>query len=93
LGDSGDRARIDTGLHESSGNSFERVMATLAVLVCAPDRYPCLEDTLRVILVDMSYAFWKPARLDILSVLDSMDNQQATELADAWRPFYTGDRP
>ena len=90
MGDVSDRERIETGLHESSGNSFEKVMATLAVLVCAPNRYQDLEGMLRETLIDMSYAFWKPAQLDILSVLDGLDNSRATELADAWRPFYSG---
>ena len=93
LGDSADYARIETGLHESSGNSFEKIMATLAVLTVAPDRFSSLEGMLRETLVDMSYAFWKPAQSDILSVLDAVGNPRASELADAWRPFYSGYRP
>ena len=93
FGEAGDRERIETGFHESSTNNFEKVMASLALLVSAPERYPDLQETLRDNLSDMSCAFWKPAQQDILDVLQAVGNPQATALANAWRPFYSGFRP
>jgi HEAT repeat protein len=89
IGDPNDRARILNGVHEAS-DSFEKVMAMLALISLAPDLYSTIQVNLRRYLADFSFAFWQPARRDIISVLESTGVDDARTLADNWRPFYSG---
>ena len=91
MGDPVDHERIEDGWAESTSASFERVMATLAVLVISPSRYEELEAGLRRDLAD-SHHFWQPARTDIIDVLESLQIDAANRLAAAWKPFYAGYR-
>jgi hypothetical protein len=81
-----DHRRIIAAHREAS--SDEQVLATLALLIIAPERYSQVESNLRDGLAKQSYMLWHPLREDIISVLVGVGSKEAIRLANAWRPFY-----
>lgn len=88
LGDPKARSRIEAGMRESSGDSFEKVMSILALVTIHPDRYDEVDVPLRASLAEGAHYFWNPAQVDIINVLESVNHPQALHVAKSWRPFF-----